>query len=73
MDIRIINGNQIINATDLDIEIRGKYIIGLTNEKVVKNIKECENEEEAEETMDFIKECIVKGSQKEARSIIIEL
>lgn len=73
MDIRIINGNQIINATDLDIEIRGKYIVGLTNEKVVKNIKECENEEEAEETMDFIKECIVKGSQKEARSIIIEL
>lgn len=73
MDIRIINGNQIINATDLDIEIRGKYIVGLTNEKVVKNIKECENEEEAEETMDFIKECIIKGSQKEARSIIIEL
>lgn len=73
MDIRIINENQIINVTDLDIEIRGKYIVGLTNEKVVKNIKECENKEEAEETMDFIKECILKGSQKEARSIIIEL
>ena len=73
MDIRIIDGKQIINATDLDIEIRGKYIVGLTNEKVVKNIKECENEEVAEETMEFIKECIVRGSQKEVRSITIEL
>lgn len=73
MDIRIIDENKIINATNIDIERRGIFIVGLTDKQDIKKIKEYKEEEEAKETMEFIKECIVKGSQKEARSIIIEL
>ena len=73
MDIRILDDNKIINATDLDIEIRGKYIVGLTNEKVVKNIKECENEEEAEETMECIVECIMNAIKNEKNSLLIRI
>lgn len=70
MDIRIIDEDKIINATNIDIERRGKYIVGLTDKQDIKKIKEYKDEEEAKEAMEYIVECIMKN---EKNSIIIRI
>jgi hypothetical protein len=73
MDIRIIDENKIINATNIDIERRGIFIVGLTDKQDIKKIKEYKDEEEAKEAMEFIVECIMNASKNEKNSVIIRI
>lgn len=73
MDIRIIDENKIINATNIDIERRGKFIVGLTDKQDIKKIKEYKDEEEAKELMEFIVESIMNASKNEKNSVIIRI
>ena len=73
MEIKIIEGRRIIEASRLSMEVRGKNVIGIEEGGRIVNIKGCEREEEAEELMEEIKEAIKRGYKRGRGAMIMEI
>ena len=71
MDIRVIDKRRVVNVSRLSLEVQGKYVVGLTDEGKVVNVKGCYDKQEAEKLMDRIIEEICEGVAREEREIII--
>lgn len=71
MDIRIVEGRRIVNVSEKNLEVQGKYVVGITREGKQVMISECKGEEEAERVMEKIIEAIVGAHLMKQRDLLI--
>lgn len=72
MDIRVINKkNETINLTNSDIKRSGKFIIGINEYGITKQVEEFETEKEAEEKLAIFSQIIEEAATDKNKNLLI--